>query len=77
MIISENNTFDDIVNESILIDISLNSNSYNTMSKTDLVSPRENKKRRKCCSCCIVLTLTVASIITFTVLFLSDVLKKT
>ena len=66
-----------ITNESILLDISLNSNSYNTISKTDLVYPTEHK-RRKCCSCCIILTLSaVASIITFTCIFLTDILKKT
>lgn len=62
-------------NESILIDISLNSNSYNTMSNTDLVTPRENRK--SCCSCCLILTISsITTIITFTVLFFTDIFKK-
>lgn len=75
MINSEVNTIENI-NESILIDISLNSNSYNSISKTDLIIPQRKKKR--CCSCCMIVTLSiVTSIITFTCIFLTDILKKT
>jgi len=66
-----------IANESVLIDISLCSSSYETLSKTDLVDAGDkpnNKKKRGCCYCCVILT--VSTIVSFTGLFLCHIIKK-
>lgn len=65
-----------ISNESVLIDISLCSSSYETLSKTDLVDTgnKPNNKKKRCCYCCVILT--VSTIVSFTGLFLCNIIKK-
>ena len=64
--------------ESTLIDISLNSNSYDNNSITDLYKEKkDNNKCSKCLNkyfCCIGISLITG--ITFFILFLTDTLKK-
>jgi hypothetical protein len=63
--------------ERTLIDISLNSNSYDTNSVTDLYKEKKDDKRCKCLNkyfCCIGISLITS--ITFFILFLTDTLKK-
>jgi hypothetical protein len=63
--------------ESTLIDISLNSNSYDTNSITDLYKEKKDNNICKCLNkyfCCIGVSLITG--ITFFILFLTDILKK-
>jgi hypothetical protein len=65
-----------ITNESVMIDISLCSSSYDALSKTDLVdtSNTPNKKKRGCCYCCVILT--ISTVVSFVGLFLCHIIKK-
>lgn len=64
-----------ITNDSVLIDVSLCSNSYDSISSTDLVDTKKcNKKKKGCCYCCVVLT--ISTIVTFTGLFLCHIIKN-
>jgi len=70
----ENNSA--VSNESVLIDISLCSSSYDALSKTDLVDMNKtpSKKKRGCCYCCAILT--ISTIVSFAGLFLCHIIKN-
>ena len=65
-----------ISNENVLIDISLCSSSYDSLSKTDLLDTTNtpDKKKRGWCYCCAILT--ISTIVSFAGLFLCHIIKK-